>query len=160
MDPLNKYDNRAKTRASQDSNYAVNANAFFTRAVSVDENIRVEIHAAPATYGHAKTETGIAPLSDEASPNASVPPSDETWDLKGYRSLHGYVVLDAAQTVDVQLWALDPTNDDWMLVATVANVPSYQQFRFADGVLGRTVWLRFVNIGNTITTITARCSPE
>lgn len=160
MDILNKFDNRAKVRASKESGYSTQAEVLFAKSVSLGENVRVEIHSAAPDYSWVKTLAAAAPIANEATPNATPPEASRVWDLKGYRGLHGYFVLDAAQTVDVQLWALDPVNDDWMLVDSVANVPSYQEFRFADGVRGRSVILRLVNIGNTITSITARCSPE
>jgi len=56
--------------------------------------------------------------------------------------------------------ALDPTQNNWFLVDSVAGISSYEEFRFADQVRGRSIWLRLVNIGATIEDIALYFSLE
>lgn len=161
MDRYNKHENRAQQRAANEPKvYTLHLPSALAKSVSVDENIRVEIHTADPDYTRSKALTGSAPLADQANPNSTPPSGAEIWDMKGYRGGHGYVILDQAETVDVELWALDPTNNKWFVVAAVSGIGSYEEFRFPDQVRGRSIWLRLINIGATIESITLRFSPE
>lgn len=160
MDTQNKYENRAHHKGTKESNYSVHPTSLFIHSMSESENVRVEVHCADPDYARAKTLAASAPIADQASPNSSAPNAGEVWDMKGYRGGHGYVVLDQAETVDIELWALDPQNNKWFTVASVAGVASYEEFRFPEQVRGRSIWLRLTNIGATIEAITLRFSPE
>jgi len=102
----------------------------------------------------------VGAMADDADPNAAAPPAAQIWDMTGYMSGSGYLVLDAAETVDLQLWALDAPNNTWFRVATLANVARYTEFAFTNQVRGRVIWLRMVNIGAAIRDITIRFSAE
>lgn len=160
MDTINKYDNRAKKRAAKETGYTVQAQSLFTQAVSADENIRTEVHVAAPDYTRSKTEAGAAPIADEANPNTTPPPASEIWDLKGYMGGHGYMVITGGGTVDVQMWVLDPANNQWFLVTTQASVATLTEFRFANQIRGRSVWLRLINFGGAVTSAVVRFSPE
>lgn len=160
MDKLNQTDNRARKRSNAEKGYTANLGSLQVNSYSADENVRVEQHVAHPNYKRKKTLAGSAPISDQANPNVTPPDPAEVWDLKGFRGGHGYVELDAAEDVDIELWARDQQNNKWFLVGTAVDVPSLREFRFSGGIRGRQIWIRLTNIGTSIASIALAFSPE
>lgn len=156
----NNNENRAYRRAANDPDYGAHAPSLERRSFSLAENKRVEVCVADPDYTRTKALADTAPISDQAAPNSTPPAGDEVWNLKGYMGGHGYVVLDQAETVDIELWTRDQDNDAWFLVDSISSVSSYEEFRFADKIRNRKIWLRLTNIGANITSIALRFSPE
>lgn len=90
--------------------------------------------------------------------------SIEAWDLREFSGLHGYWKKDDAGSPSVttlQLWAYDPNNGNWFLVATQSSIPELTEFRFTDDVRGRIVKLLPSNIAlGGSTSISFFCSAE
>ena len=162
MDTTNKHDNRALQRAANDpKQHTAHLPTLQQRSYSVDGNVRVETHVTSPEYSHIKELATTAPIANQAAPNTgSGPAADEVWDLTGFAGGHGYLVLDAAEDLDIELWARDQQNGRWLLVDTLQNVVRDAEFRFANQVRGRKIWLRLTNIGTSITDIKLRFSPE
>lgn len=149
--------NRARTQVTLAGGKAGYDSSWEAQTLSVGFNRRVEMVYADAVYAYTKTHTGA---SDEGDPNASAPPADEIWDLAGYSGLNGYLEITGAGDVDVELWALDRTASKWFYVGRVDDVATLTEFRFANAVRNRTIWLRIVDLTGTITNTVLRATPE
>lgn len=124
---------------------------------SVSQNIRVEkAWPKPAYNVFARTVT-----SADADPTVTPPDAAQVWDLEGYSGLHGYVVFSGgtAPSVNIELWAKDEQNDAFFFVDAEV-VSASAEFRFAEKVRSRKVFLRVTNILGSPTNATVRCSPE
>ena len=103
--------------------------------------------------GNVRTERAYA-VSNMQFSRASIasdepaPTTENGFDLSGYAGLHGYLTGAVGLTATVTLWVKDTQNSEWYSVGSVAGVVPLQEFRFADGVRGRTVFLQFTSITN------------
>ena len=159
MSDINKNKNRASLRVNTEAKYQASVARLQRDSFSASENQRTEIHVADPNYVYTRTNTGSAPMADQANPNSTPPLSAEVWDLKGYSGGHGYLVLSAAEDVDIELWARDEQSGAWFLVDTLTDIPGYTEFRFPN-IRGRKIWMRLTNIGTSLTSVAMRFSAE
>ena len=160
MTELNPFNNSFKAKVLSDPN--LNRNDAELLKFTASGQVRVVTEVSPPDYSFTRTRGG-SPAPDPVPPALpAFPASDEMWALQGFHGLKGYIIftLGAAPTANIELWAFDAANENWVLVDTVTAVPSAKEFRFADGVLGRTVYVRLSAINGAPTDYDLFVSPE
>lgn len=128
-DNNNRYNRRFKLRSSMKDRAAEVHGFRIGESVSVDENLFAERAWAQPNYQYSRHQ----PENTTPSvPTLSPPSVGDIWDLNGFSSLAGYVVLVGVAHVNLELWVLDQENGNWYKVGSASTLATGDGFDFPD----------------------------
>lgn len=162
MEILNKYANRT-WRKAVDSTPRDGRNELEWKKFTLSGNVPAELTVADPYYRYRRTLAGTPPTAD-AVPTGAIPPTSQAtiWDLTGFSGLNGYVVFTGGigPTCSLELYCLDPQNNEWFKADEVHGLTSRTEFHFDRTVKGRTCFVRVYNFGAAVTNIELYATAE